>query len=222
MKSRLLAFWSRHQPGSAIDLNPEPKDFGFVYIFEFVRSDTQVCSMWRGIAEFVLKSLAFLGIEIEPIICGQVWEVLEINLLITLIITPVFSANVRSSTYFQYSDWALAAVSLMRTWKPTGPNLVPWGTQAVSCRSSESLLLNLTHCRRFWRKLQIDGIIFLISPIWMILFIRMVWSTKSLGKICKNYRPLCIATLFSTFMEVIDQVDEVVVVLTHQLHCQIA
>ena len=51
-----------------IVLNPEPKDFGFVYIFKLVRSDTQVYSMWRGLAKFDLKSLAFLGIEIEPII----------------------------------------------------------------------------------------------------------------------------------------------------------
>ena len=51
-----------------IVLNPEPKDFDFVYIFKLVRPDTQVCLMWRGVAKFDLKSFAFLGIEIEPII----------------------------------------------------------------------------------------------------------------------------------------------------------
>ena len=43
----------------------------------------------------------------------------------------------------------LAAASLMMTWNPIGPSLVPWGTPAASCRSSECVLLNLIHCRWF-------------------------------------------------------------------------
>ena len=39
-------------------LNPNTQEFGFVNITELVRSDFQVCMMWRGFAEINLKGLA--------------------------------------------------------------------------------------------------------------------------------------------------------------------
>ena len=50
-----------------------------------------------------------------------------------------FSASVKSSTYFQHfilspRSWA---ASLMTTWKPTGPSLVPWGRVPLRTLYSE-------------------------------------------------------------------------------------
>ena len=97
MKSCLLAFWSWHQSAPfKIILNPEPKDFGFVYIREFVSSDTQVCSMWRGIAKFDLNlelGISVLALRLSPLFDAKSKKCWRSSCKLPWSSPPVFSAN---------------------------------------------------------------------------------------------------------------------------------
>ena len=132
-------------------------------------SDPILMSARCGEALLNLTSRAwhFLALRLSPLFDAQSEKCWRSSCKLPWSSPPVFSANVRSLTYFQYWDWALAAASLMGTWKPIGPSLVPWGTPAVSWRSSESVLLNLTHCKRFWNEVPFDAV---CEVNWMIIW----------------------------------------------------
>ena len=88
---------------------------------------------------------------------------------------------VTSSTCFQWferrGEWVAKSLIVIR--KRIGPNLVPWGTPACSGIHSEMRSKSLTAWRRPLRKLQIQLINQPLTPRWISLVTKMVWSMWS-------------------------------------------
>ena len=92
-----------------------------------------------------------------------------------------FSAIVRSSTYFQQlmGPELFCTASLIITWKPMGPNLMPCGRPADEVAKSERVELYLTHCIRLLRNPHNQETIDLRFPMWINFPINNLWSTIS-------------------------------------------
>ena len=93
----------------------------------------------------------------------------------------VTSDIVTSSTYFQWlerrGEWIARSLIIIK--KRIGPNLVPWGTPACTGIHSEMESKSLTAWRRPLRKLHIQLINQPLTPRWISLVTKMVWSIWS-------------------------------------------
>ena len=82
-------------------------------------------------------------------------------------------------TYFQWLVLGeVSSRSLIIIIKRICPSLVPWGTPALTKPHSDWELSIFTDCRRFDKKLQIHGIIDLLTPSDNSFKTRMLWSMR--------------------------------------------